>query len=160
MSSSSERDRAVQIVREFAAAKGRQDVDAAQRFCHDDFYYEAASLGAKAEGKQAAGALLELFFQAFPDYYPRIEWIVSGEAGVALRGNVRMTLKGEFLGFGPTNKTAEIPMFCMFTFKDGLLASEVFFFDLLSWCDQIDIPVREVVEVTHKLFGGASASAA
>ncbi len=71
-----------------------------------------------------------------------------------------MTLKGEFLGFGPTNKTAESPMFCMFTFKDGLLASEVFFFDLLSWCDQIDIPVREVVEVTHKLFGGASASAA
>ena len=161
MSSASENDRLVQVFRDFTAAKGRQDADAAQRLCHDDFYYDAVSLGVKAEGKEAAGALLKnVFFQAFPDYDPQAEWVVSGDAGVAARVRVRMTLKGNFLGFGPTNQTADVPMFCAFTFKDGLLASEAFLFDVMSWCDQLGIPAREVAETTRKLYGSAKASAA
>jgi hypothetical protein len=54
---------------------------------------------------------------------------------------------------------AEIPIFCVFTFRDGLLASERFFFDLATLCQGIGVPIARMQE-TLALLRNESAAAA
>jgi hypothetical protein len=59
-------------------------------------------------------------------------------------GTIRMTLRGSFLGRPATNRTAEIPGFCVMGFADDRLASERFHFDLAMLCEGIGVSVDAV----------------
>ena len=47
-----------------------------------------------------------------------------------------MTMTGDRFGVTPNGRRAELPMFIQFAFKDDLIASERFFFDLSELCAQ------------------------
>lgn len=65
----------------------------------------------------------------------------------------------------PTGKTADLPFVSVFTYKDGALRGERFFFDLATLCDQIGLPIAAMrgvvgalrtdhVETAHAAVGG------
>ncbi|WP_296357749.1 ester cyclase [Ramlibacter sp.] len=90
------------------------------------------------------------FFAAFPDY----QVVLDGHAGngetLVCWGKVSMTMTGERYGVVPGGRRATLPVFIAFTFRDGLIASERFFFDLSELCAQSGVSTGAV---RHKLFG-------
>jgi ketosteroid isomerase-like protein len=139
------------LVREYAAAKSRQDVRAALALCHPDFRLETVSLGVVAEGSRAAETQLALFFAAFPDYAVTLEDLACGERALAAWGRARLTLQGHLIGATSPCGTATLPIFCVFTFRDGLIASERFFFDLATLCEQAGVPVDLLREAASRM---------
>jgi predicted ester cyclase len=139
------------IVRCYGHAKSRQDIIAALAICSDRFSIETVCFGVASRDKQDTASQLEIFFRAFPDYGFKVEELICNEAGAACSGTVRMTFAGDFLGLAPTNRTAELPGFCLFTFDGAQLASERFFFDLASLCEQTGLPLEAVRNTLRQL---------
>lgn len=129
------------VVADYAAAKSRQDVDAALALCSDAFRLETVALGVTAEDAAAARVQLGIFFTAFPDYGVTLEGSAAGEATLAAWGRARLTFAGPLLGMAPTGRTAELPIFCVFTFDGERLAGERFVFDLAELCAQTGLPL-------------------
>jgi len=64
-----------------------------------------------------------------------------------------MTMTGDRFGASPNGRRAELPVFIQFTFKDELIASERFFFDLSELCAQSGVSTDTVRQT---LFGASS----
>jgi hypothetical protein len=132
------------LVRAYACAKSAQDVAAALAVCHEGFCLESVGFGLASRDRKQAEQQLELFFRVFPDYAVTLEGMAEGDDHVATWGRARMTFAGELFGRAPTHRTADLPVACVFGFRDGLLAGERFFFDLAGLCEGIGVPVEEL----------------
>jgi predicted ester cyclase len=139
------------LVRCYAAAKSCQDAGAALAVCSDDFVLETPAFGTRATSRAEAAAQLAVFFRAFPDYGVELEGMAEGPGVVATWGRARLSLRGEMLGFAPTGKTADLPMFCVMGCAGGALRSERFFFDRAELCEQLGLPVAALSEALSKL---------
>jgi predicted ester cyclase len=135
------------IVRCYGQAKSEQDIGAALTACHKTFTIETVSFGIASSDRDETAAQLALFFDTFPDYSVTLDGLTTDGAHVCAWGTARMTLAGTGLGIAPTGKTAHVSIFCVFGFRDGLLASERFFFDLATLCRGIGIPIDALTEV-------------
>ena len=71
-------------------------------------------------------------------------------------GRISLTFAGPLLGLAPTGKRADIPAFCVFDFRDGLLARERFHFDLGMLCDGIGVPLPEISRALEGLRAAAA----
>jgi len=129
------------LVRVYGCAKSEADVGAALAVCSDGFVLDAVTLGVSARGRAECAATLRQFFRAFPDYSVQLEGFANGPGTVAAWGRARMTLQGSWLGFAPTGKTAELPVFCVFGVANGALASERFFLDRATLFEQLGLPL-------------------
>jgi steroid delta-isomerase-like uncharacterized protein len=129
------------LVRVYGCAKSEADVGAALAVCSDDFGLDALTLGVTARGRAECAATLRQFFRAFPDYSVKLEGFANGAGALAAWGRARMTLQGSWLGFAPTGKTAELPVFCVFDVANGALASERFFVDRATLFEQLGLPL-------------------
>ncbi len=67
------------------------------------------------------------------------------------------TFGGDFLAQRATGRTAELPVFCVFTCEGGMLRSERFFFDLATLCEQIGMPVADLSEALRPLRSAGAA---
>ena len=77
--------------------------------------------------------------QSFPDYrFELIDQIAEGDL-VLSRVILRGTQKGEFLGRPASNKTIEITVNNVMSFRDGLIVNEWDEFDTLSFLAQLGI---------------------
>jgi hypothetical protein len=85
--------------------------------------------------------------------------LIFGHDTAACWGSATLSLKGDFGPIAATGRHAKIPIFCVFTFRDGLLASERFFFDLATLCQGIGVPIARMQE-TLALLRNESAAAA
>jgi predicted ester cyclase len=130
------------LVSIYAEAKSRADIDAALAVCTDDFRLETVALNTCANGADEARAQLGIFFTAFPDYAVTLEGVAAGAATMAAWGRARLSLKGPLLEIPPTGRTAELPIFCVFTFAGERIASERFVFDLADLCGQTGLPLE------------------
>lgn len=130
------------VVAAYAQAKSGADVDAALALCSDDFRLETVALNTCARGADEARAQLGIFFTAFPDYAVTLEGVAAGDATMAAWGRARLSFKGPLLEIPPTGRTAELPIFCVFTFAGARLASERFVFDLADLCAQTGLPLE------------------
>ena len=149
------------LIAGYAAAKSRADVNGALAFCHDDFFIETVSFGLTSRDKADTADQLRGFFAVFPDYDVRVAAsdIAFGEGIATCHGTAAMTMKGDFGPIAATGARADLPIFCVFTFRDGLLASERFFFDLATLCRGIQVPV-ERIQATLAMLRDAQAAAA
>jgi SnoaL-like domain len=125
-----------ELVRALAEAKSRQDVAAAIALQHEDMLLDVPPLMARVQGKCANEQALTGFFKAFPDYSATLEGSASGDGNLVCWGRVRMTLSTDRFGVQPGGSAADIPASLRFTFKDGLIASEYFLWDLAEACAQ------------------------
>ena len=127
------------IVDALAAAKSRQDVDAAMNIYHPRGVLEAPPFGSRREGAAQLRAALEGFFSLFPDYAVTLEGrAVSGDTMITW-GTIHLTLSGRPGGQTPNGKRASVPVFILFRFRDGRVFWESFNFDLASLCRQSGI---------------------
>lgn len=132
------------VVNDYARAKSCADVDAALAVCTDGFRLETVPFQLTAQGKDEARLALLSFFAAFPNYDVTLEGTLEGEREVAAWGTVRATMSGDFLNQPATGRSFELPMSCIFTLEDGLLASESFYFDLNQMCEQLGLSTEAV----------------
>lgn len=154
-----DRERMRELVTGYARAKSRADVDAALAFCHDDFCLETVSFGLRSSSKGETEGHLHAFFATFPDYSVTVDELLFGDGVAACWGSASMTMRGDFGPVAASGSRAEVPIFCAFTFAEGLLAEERFFFDLATLCDGIGVPLAQMRE-TLAAFRGAMAAAA
>lgn len=129
------------LARCYGGAKSEADVGAALALCSEDFALETVAFGVEAKSRKEAELQLGVFFRAFPDYAVRLDGFASAPGLVTTWGSVRMSFRGELLGLAPTGRSAELPMFCVLEFANGMLTRERFFFDAATLCAQIGLPV-------------------
>lgn len=141
------------LAQDLAAAKGRRDVPGALRLLHPEMLLESPAFGTRAHGYAENERALTRFFASFPDYCVTLHGHASNGDTLVCWGTARMTMTGDRFGVKPSGKRAELPVFIQFTFKDDLIASERFFFDLSQLCAQSGVSTDAV---RHKLFGGDS----
>lgn len=138
------------LAQALAVAKSRQDVPAALKLLHEDMVLESPAFGTAARGLAANEMTLKRFFTTFPDYSVSLQGHASDGEALVCWGIVRMTLTGDRFGASPNGRRAELPVFIRFGFRDDLIASEYFFFDLSALCAQSGLSTDAV---RHKLFG-------
>jgi len=144
----------LELAHDLAAAKSRQDVPAATRLLHPGMVLESPALGTRACGVAENERALTRFFALFPDYEVALHGHASNDGTLACWGTARMTMTGDRLGVLPNGRRAELPVFIQFTFKDDLIASERFFFDLSELCAQSGVSTDTVRRTLHG--GGGS----
>lgn len=134
------------LVRFYGAAKSHADIAGALSVCGAEFSIHTVPLGVGSHTREQTEEALGLFFAAFPDYRVELEGVISegGDTATATAwGNGWMTPSTEIFGDEINGRTAELDIFCVFGFRDGLLASERFFFDLASFCRQTGVDPQE-----------------
>lgn len=144
--------RMFELAQGLASAKSRQNVPAAMQFLHPDMVLENPAFGSTAKGHAENEQALNRFFMSFPDYQVELQGSASNAETLICWGKVRMTMTGNRFGVMPNGKRTEMPVFIHFTFKDDLIASERFFFDLSTLCAQSGVSTDSV---RQKLFGSA-----
>jgi predicted ester cyclase len=149
-------DRMFELAQALAAAKSRQDLAAAMKLLDKDMLLEAPAFGTKAQGLPENEAVLRKFFKSFPDYSIELEGHASNGETLICWGTAGMTMTGNRFGVVPNGQRAQLPIFIQFTFKNDLIAREVFFFDLSALCAQSGVSTDAV---PRKLFGETSPSA-
>jgi hypothetical protein len=139
------------LARGYARAKSEQDVGAALSVCNEDFVLETVPLGIASRDRKGAERQLAIFFAAFPDYAVTLEGLATGDGVVTGWGRARLSFRGPFAGQAPTGRTAELPIFCVFSSIHGRLRGERFFFDLASLCEQAGLSLAAVRDATAAL---------
>lgn len=147
-------NRMFELAQALAVAKSRQDVPAALQLLHQDMLLENPAFGTTARGLAENEKALTRFFTSFPDYNVALEGHASNGDSLICWGQARMTLTGNRFGVTPNGRRAALPVFIQFGFKDDLIASERFFFDLSALCAQAGVSTDAV---RQKLFGNAAA---
>ncbi|MEH2513262.1 putative ester cyclase [Nitrobacteraceae bacterium AZCC 1564] len=138
------------LAQRLAVAKSRQDLPAALKLFDKEILLETPAFGTRARGLAENEAVLERFFKTFPDYDVVLEGHANNGETLICWGTARMTMTGDRFGAQPNGKRAEIPVFIKFSFRNDLIASEHFFFDLSALCSQSGISTDAV---RQKLFG-------
>lgn len=116
-------------------AKNRQNVEEALEFMHEDIVLESPAWGVTARGKQANREVLASFFADYPDYNVTFDHYLADDEQFIGWGTVRMTMANGARDAGgqtPNGQRVELPVTIRMTFKDGLIASEVFSCDLMQ----------------------------
>src|SRR6476469_4149159 len=86
------------VLRRYAEAKNRHDVDAILDVCHPDCYYESVGIPGRVQGKSALRTYYAALFETLPDYRGEFDGeAFSGEA-VAVWGHFSGTVTGDFMG--------------------------------------------------------------
>lgn len=146
-------ERMFELAQALGEAKSRQDVEAAMTYQHEDMVLTASAFGSTARGKAENEIALRRFFKSFPDYEVTLDGHATDGETLVCWGLVRMTMTGDGVGVTPNGRRAELPVFIRFTFEDGLIASERFFFDLAELCAQSGVSADAV---RQRLFGAGS----
>jgi len=150
-------NRMFELAQALAVAKSRQDVASATKLLHPEMVLETPAFGTIARGLAENEAILRRFFASFPDYDVRLQGHASNADTLVCWGKVRMTMTGDRFGVTPNGRRAELPVFIQFAFKDDLIASERFLFDLSELCAQSGVSTDAV---RQRIFGHAAATPA
>jgi steroid delta-isomerase-like uncharacterized protein len=149
----------LEIVGRYGAAKNRHDIDAALKDCREDFFIEIMPFLNRIEGKEKVRVHLQRLGEAFPDNVAVREAIAVGDDVVISLWHLRGTMRARFLGMEPTGKAINVPMFSVFPFKDGALAGERVFYDVVTFCRQAGLPIPQAALTGVKATAPAKAVA-
>ncbi len=132
---------------EYAQAKNRRDVEGALALCHDDCFYESVGIPGRVEGKEALRGFYGALFDALPDYYGEFDGrAIDGET-VVVWGRFGGTASGEFMGVSAAGGRVEVPVTFVCSFRDGLIASDVGYFDAASLFEQAGVSAEDVAGI-------------
>jgi len=143
----------LELAQALAVAKSRQDVPTAMKLFHDDMVLETPAFGTEARGLSQNEKILTRFFASFPDYDVTLDGHAENGDILVCWGTARMTMTGDRFGVTPNGRRAELPVFIQFSFRDGLIAGERFFFDLSTLCAQSGVSTDAV---RRTIFGSDS----
>ncbi|MEU1020580.1 nuclear transport factor 2 family protein [Streptomyces sp. NPDC005904] len=133
-----------ELAKALADTKSRQDIPASMKLLHREMTLSAPALGTTAHGPAANERALGRFFAAFPDYAVVLDGHADDGSSLVCWGRAKMTMTGHRFGVTPNGRRAELPVFIRFSFRDDLIASEHFFFDLSELCAQSGVSTDTV----------------
>jgi len=142
----------LRLATRLAAAKSRQNIDDALAVCHSEMLLETPAIGSVVRGTVDYKEALSRFFRVFPDYEVSLHRHLTDGETLVCWGEARMTMTGDRFGVTPSGRRATLPVLIEFGFKDDLIASERFHYDLSVLCSQSGVSTDAV---RRKLFGRA-----
>src|SRR5712675_895818 len=148
--------RMFELAQALAIAKSRQDVSAALKLFDADMVLESPAFGTRARGLKANTEVLTRFFESFPDYNVVLHGHADNGDTLICWGLVQKTMTGDRFGAAPSGRRADMQVFIQCTFKNDLIASERFFFDVSALCSQSSVSSDVVC---RKRLGAESPSA-
>lgn len=95
------------------------NLDLIDELLHDDFVEHEDFGPDMPAGKDGPRAMLGMLRSAFPDVVMTVEDIVEEGGTVAVRGRMRGTHTGEFMGIPATGKPVDVAIFDFIRFEDG-----------------------------------------
>jgi len=130
------RDEIMRIYREHIAAELAHDsVRAASTYLADGYYHHMPT-GLRCHGRGQVRLQYAASYVNFPDQSFEIE-------NEVVEGNVLMhsatlygTARGPFLGLPPTGRPVALPFVARIEFRDGAMAGETLWYDMLTLCEQ------------------------
>jgi|SRR4051812_32044015 hypothetical protein len=143
----------VELARNLAEAKSRQDVPAALRLLHPEMLLESPPFGTRARGPAENERALTRFFASFPDYEVELQGHATNDDTLACWGTARMTMTGARFGVRPSGRRAELAVSIRFGFAADLIAAERFDLDLAELCAQSGVSTDAV---RRTLFGAGA----
>ncbi|MFJ6686858.1 ester cyclase [Streptomyces werraensis] len=141
-----EHTRSTDVVRSYAQAKSRADIQAAMQFCHPDVVFETIAFQALASGLNEVARQNAAFLRTFPDYSVQLEYLVAAGDLVIGAGTVQATMMQSLVGINPTGRAFALPFACHWTVRDGLIVHERFFFDFHQMCEQLGLSTEAAAE--------------
>jgi steroid delta-isomerase-like uncharacterized protein len=96
----------------------QRNLDLMDQVVADDFV-EHELVPGMPEGKAAPRAFMEMFIAAFPDFHMTPEAFVAEGDLLAVRGTVRGTHAGEFMGMPATGRSFEVQFMDFIRIRDG-----------------------------------------
>lgn len=148
------------VLGEYAKAKNEGDVDRILALCQEDCFFENAALGQRIEGKEALRTFYTALFSVLPDYLGEFDGKAFGENTAVVWGRFGGTTEGNFLGVEvEPGQKIEVPVTFVCSFRDGLLASDVGYFDVSALAGQAGVPQSTADAVNDELGGREAAHA-
>lgn len=130
-------------------AENRHDIDATLATVHPDCVFIDQPLGLRFDGHPGARTHYEMWWDAFAnttDQGGQLHWVHDDLliADSAFIG----THQGPFAGIAPTNRPFRLPFVVFVEFRDGLLTTERFVYDLNGLLAQLGQPAFDTSTVT------------
>lgn len=148
------------VLGEYAQAKNEGDVDRILALCQEDCFFENAALGQRIEGKEALRAFYTALFSVLPDYFGEFDGKAFAEDTAVVWGRFGGTTEGNFLGVEvEPGQRIEVPVTFVCGFRDGLLASDVGYFDMSALAGQAGVPQSAADAIDDELGGREAALA-
>ena len=113
----------LKLVQEMYEALNSQDIDAHDRFWHENMSWHGPPGFGSIHGLTAfKNDLLRPFYKAFPDYHAVNDIEFADDNWVAATGFVTGTQKGPYLGFPPTGRKMRMRFSDFWSVRDGKLS--------------------------------------
>ena len=126
-------------------AEAARDYDAILATFVGDCFLETHALGLRSEGRAAVRKTYEEgYFTAFPDLAPEDAGYAFGDDVMTVWGTLQGTSGGDWMGVPPSGRSFAVPFANVTPFRDGLMAGESIYFDLVTLCEQAALPLDEV----------------
>jgi len=126
------------------AAENCHDLEATLATLHPDCVFVDEPLGLRLEGREGAARHYRLWWNAFANTLDggALHWVgddlLIGDSAFVGRH------RGDFLGIAPTDAEIRLPFVVFVGFRDGLVASERFVYDLNGLLAQLKRPAWDV----------------
>ncbi len=144
------RDEIMRIYRTHVEAELAHDSAKAASTYLEASYYHHMPTGLMFRGRAQVAQQYASSYSSFPDQTFEIKGeIVEGNILVhwaVLRG----TCLGPFMGLPPTGRRIELPFVARIEFRDGAMAGETIWYDMLTLCDQIGHSPEAVRDATAR----------
>ena len=138
------RDEIMQIYKTHVEAELAHDsARAASTYCPDGTYRHIPT-GLFFKGREAVRLQYAMSYVSFPDQSFDIEREVLDGDTLVHWGTLTGTTKGAFLGLPPTGKPIALPFVAAIAFRDGAMAGETLWYDMLTLCEQAGYPFDAV----------------
>lgn len=130
-------------------AENRHDMHATLATVHPECVFIDQPLGLRFEGHTGARAHYEMWWKAFAnttDQGGQLHW-VNDDLLIADSAFIG-THQGAFAGIAPTQRSFRLPFVVFVEFRDGLLATERFVYDLNGLLGQLDQPAFDTTGIS------------
>lgn len=136
------------VLMQHVQAENRHDIEATLATIHPDCVFIDQPLGLRFDGHAGAQRHYEMWWNAFANTTDRggaLHWVHDDLliADSAFIG----THTGVFAGIAPTQRAFRLPFVVFVEFRDGLLATERFVYDLNGLLAQLGQPAFDIAAV-------------
>ncbi|MGH6873075.1 MAG: ester cyclase [Rhizomicrobium sp.] len=154
------RDEIMSIYRKHIAAELAHDSACAASTYLAGGYYRHMPTGLHFKGRDQVKLQYAASYVNFPDQTFEIESeVVEGDV-LMHTATLHGTARGAFLGLKPTGRCIALPFVARIEFRDGAMAGETLWYDMLTLCEQAGYDpaeVRKASEVARARFAHMAA---